>query len=118
MTYEISHKALNRLNRQYATIEMNGSFRVLRIEDGEIYSRQDFIHALEPLTENHGNQLLPIAPLWLAHKDHRHYPHGLDFDPSKPITIEFTQPGHPKRFNLWRGYAVQPQPGNVEPFLE
>ena len=42
--------------------------------------------------------------LWLSHKNRRTYPSGVVFDPSGRE--------HKDQFNLWRGFAIEPKPGD------
>ncbi|MGI3187081.1 DUF5906 domain-containing protein [Nioella aestuarii] len=47
---------------------------------------------------------IPKAPYWIEHRYAAHY-HEVIFDPTKA-------PGHNgKSWNMWQGFAVQPQPG-------
>jgi hypothetical protein len=50
---------------------------------------------------------IPLAKYWMTHKDRRQY-EGLVFAPLRDVA------GH---FNLWRGFAVEPKPGDCLKFL-
>ena len=49
----------------------------------------------------------PAAEVWLHHRDRRQFIGGVSFDPSG-------QHARPDVFNLWRGFAVEPRPGQWE----
>jgi hypothetical protein len=50
---------------------------------------------------------IPVAVYWLTHKNRQQY-EGLVFSPKHDV------PGH---YNLWRGFAVEPRPGDCSKFL-
>jgi hypothetical protein len=57
------------------------------------------------ITKPNGKKVtLPLAELWLSHPDRRQYLGGVVFDPSN-------RHSRPDVLNLWRGWAVTPQPG-------
>lgn len=61
-----------------------------------------------PKTDSQGNaqtQLVPAAKLWLTSPARREYPGGIGLWPNGDA------PGN--AYNLWRGLAVQPAPGDV-----
>jgi hypothetical protein len=50
---------------------------------------------------------IPLAKYWLTHNQRRQY-EGLVFAPNREM---------PNHFNLWQGFAVEPQPGDCLKFL-
>jgi hypothetical protein len=61
-----------------------------------------------PVTD--GGAPVPVAASWLAHPQRRQYPNGVVFLPE----------GQPPTgtFNLWRGFGVTPEPGDVSLWLQ
>lgn len=55
--------------------------------------------------DKHGNVVYePVAPWWLKHPKRRQFIAGVKFDP--------TGKREPGVYNLWQGFAVNPQPGD------
>jgi Family of unknown function (DUF5906) len=55
----------------------------------------------------YGTKREPLGRHWLSHPNRRQY-EGLVFAPNRNV------PGH---YNLWRGFAVEPRPGDCSKFL-
>ena len=116
--FDLTQHEVEWFNRRYATLEINGDFCVMRIEDGALYKVTSFTQSLAPKARDYLGERVQLAPYWLQHKDRRHYPHGIEFDPSKPPSADEEWPlNPPSRFNLWRGFAVDPVEADVGPFL-
>lgn len=60
-----------------------------------------------PLTKP-GDKPRPLAAAWLSHPQRRQY-EGVVFSPGEAVP--------PNILNLWQGYAVAPEPGDVSPWL-
>ena len=106
-------------NERYATLEVEGDYCVIRIEDRSIYSTSMFKQSLAHMTRSDGHQQMPLAEGWLANERRRHFPFGVIFDPSTPpIAYDPQCPDQPDRFNLYRGMAVEPAEGDIKPFLD
>ena len=54
-----------------------------------------------------GAKRMPLAKYWLHHPQRRQY-EGIVFAPKRDV------PGH---YNLWKGFAVEPRPGDCSKFL-
>lgn len=60
-----------------------------------------------PLTKP-GDRARPLADTWLSHPQRRQYD-GVVFSPGEPVP--------PNILNLWQGFAVVPEAGDVSPWL-
>jgi phage/plasmid-associated DNA primase len=56
-----------------------------------------------------GRRMATILEMWLEHPRRRKY---------QELVFEPGQPDQPNVYNLFKGYAVEPQQGNCEPYLE
>jgi hypothetical protein len=100
-------------NKRYMVVNEGG--RALIYEPGidprtrrQIYTRITF----EDFRKLHLNRTVRIgakrknaAEVWLEHRDRRQYLGGVIFDPSNLCVTD-------RMLNLWRGFAVQAQPGS------
>ena len=55
----------------------------------------------------HNNKRMTLSRYWMSHPERRHY-EGVVFAPGRDV------PGY---YNLWRGFAVDPKPGDCSKFL-
>ena len=61
-----------------------------------------------PFQDKKGDEKrIPLADYWLQHKQRRQY-EGIVFAPQRD---------EPDHYNLWRGFAVEPRPGDCSKFL-
>ena len=119
MTIPLRPEDLLWFNERYATLENEGDYCVIRIEDRSIYSTSMFTQSLAHMTRLHDNRQMALADGWLAHKDRRHFPFGVIFDPSSPPRAYDPEcRDQPDRFNLYRGMAVVPGEGDIKPYLD
>lgn len=100
--------ALEELNEKYAFIMLGGRSGVLieKPDDPmgpgyELASTASFKELLAPHTVQVGDRRMSIASPWLKWPERREY-YGIVFDPSREQV-----PGY---YNLWRGFAVEPDP--------
>jgi len=106
-------------NERYASLEIEGDYCVIRIKDRSVYSVEKFKQSLAHMTRAQGNRQMSLAEGWLADEGRRHFPFGVIFDPSSPPTAyDPESPSQPDRFNLFRGFPVDPIEGDVAPFLD
>lgn len=112
------HEVVHRMNQEYALILLGERPVVLREmlgsdgrEEIRLLSVAGFHEWLKPRTITHGDKRIQVSKLWVESQDRRQYD-GIVFDPS------MTSP--PSHYNLWRGFAVKPDPakGNCQRFLE
>jgi hypothetical protein len=111
--------AVKWLNKHYATIVVDGKFRIISERDETnifLMARKDFIDSLENMRilivgEDNKPKITPITELWLK-GPHREYEH-IVFDPSK----EYNRDDY-HYFNTWRGFAIPQGIGDVAPFLD
>lgn len=105
---------LEDLNAEYAVIRVGGKVKVMYEEtetddDGFRKSKQVFLnaHDFQVFMKNHkvthNGKLMGVADLWLEHPSRRTY-QGLGMWPPPLITP-------PGRYNLWRGFGIEPRPG-------
>src|SRR5262245_16971467 len=108
-----------RLNKEYALILIGDKAAILREKKGDpnkgdqfqILSIAAFREWLRPLSKevfdrDGSSRMVPLAGFWLHHSDRRQY-EGIIFAPERDV------PGY---YNLWRGFAVQPKPGDCSKF--
>src|SRR5215510_2916183 len=97
-----------RLNKEYALVLIGDKVAILREKGDEfqILSVVAFREWLRPYFKFIDKEAIPLASYWLQHTDRRQY-EGIIFAPGRDI------PGY---YNLWRGFAVQPKPGDCSKF--
>jgi hypothetical protein len=107
-----------RLNKEYALILIGDKAAILREKRGDPNKRDQFqilsiaaFHEwLRPFSKEvftrTGSYMMPLAKFWLQHSDRRQY-EGIIFAPGRDVS------GY---YNLWRGFAVQPKPGDCSKF--
>jgi Mesyanzhinovviridae DNA primase len=100
------------LNRNYALVLVGGRSAILRETDQEpggytLLSHSAFDHWFANRHVVHNNKRMTLSRYWLCHPDRRNY-EGLVFAPGRDV------PGY---YNLWRGFAVAPSPGDCSKFL-
>jgi hypothetical protein len=102
------------LNKNHALVLVGGKSAILRESPEEsggyillAHSAFEHWHA-NRLVENDKGKKVPISKVWMTHPDRRQY-EGLVFAPNRQV------PGH---YNLWRGFAVMPRPGDCSKFLD
>lgn len=114
---------LREMNEQYAVVRIGGKTRVVYEEWDEILERhrlckctfEDFrnMHMNRKVQQGQDAQgnprFVPLGKWWLEHEDRRQYKRVI-FAPEREVT---------DAFNMWRGYATEPVPGNAhQPFLD
>ena len=103
------------LNRNYALVLIGDKAVVLNtsaVEGIKLLTVQAFKQWLANRYVSYQNkkgdeQRTPLAQYWLQHRQRRQY-EGVVFAPQREV------PGH---YNLWRGFAVEPLPGDCSKFL-
>ena len=102
------------MNRQHAVVLFgNKTLIATFMRNGSITfsSQEDFklryANRTRPVVNDDGEtEWRPIAPAWLKHKGRREaLDPGVVFDPSAAVE-------EPGMLNLWRGFAVEPKPGD------
>ena len=103
---------IKEMNECHAVIKNGGSPRILNeYTDQEGHhidiwkpSDMDVYYANRKIQVVEGNKLkdIPVSKLWLAHKHRREYS-KIVFEPSGCL---------PDQYNMWRGFAIQPEPGD------
>ena len=98
-----------RLNEQYALVIVGDKTAVLKTTDDGIkfltLQAFDQWHANQYV--HYGEKKVPLAKHWLRHPQRRQY-EGIVFAPGRDV---------PNHYNLWRGFAVKPRPGDCSRFL-
>ena len=98
------------LNRSHAVVQISGKTVILN-EIHDHKGRPDItFSSVNDFKNFQANQRVwvkgksvPIAQLWLESPDRRQYPRGVVFSPGKETS---------GAYNLWRGFAVTPAPGD------
>jgi hypothetical protein len=100
------------LNETYALVIVGGKTVILKETPHEhggytllLHSAFDNWFANRQIT--HNGKRMSLSKYWMSHPDRRHY-EGLVFAPGRDV------PGY---YNLWRGFAVDPKPGDCSKFL-
>jgi hypothetical protein len=104
-------------NEQYAVVNENGKAMVFEVvrdpqlnRDVLVRSRfEDFKklhmnHSVEVIDSEGNVREKPAGDYWLSHKARKQFIGGVVFDP--------TGKAPPDKWNLWRGFAVEPAPGD------
>ncbi|MBG0811872.1 bifunctional DNA primase/polymerase [Methylosinus sp. H3A] len=111
---EPTRDLIDRMNERFCVVLHGGKFAVfMEDEDGVLnpprrvwtkMSRADFVHYHEDerVRAIGRSRELSVAEVWLASPRRRKYP-GIVMDP---------EGRHGDRLNLWRGWAVEPRPGD------
>ena len=117
VSHVIKEEQLPKMLREWAFVHVEGSARVIR-EDINKHNNI-VLYKLEDLKKEHMNcrvlsgdekpKLVNLVDMWLEHPDRRTYAAGLTFAPDMQIL---------ERYNLWRGWSVEAEEGDVEPWLD
>jgi hypothetical protein len=109
-------KAIERFNARYAVVNEQGKAMVYErvrdpILDRYLLTRITFAdfkklyqNRFVDIPSENGTHRRPAAEYWLSHEDRRQFISGVVFDP--------TGKARPDCWNLWSGFAVEPQPGD------
>ena len=87
MTTRLTTEELLWFNERYATVEVEGDYCVIRLEDGSVYSTTTFKESLAHMTRQYETEDWRLAPDWLADPRRRRYPLGFEFDPTSLIDV-------------------------------
>jgi hypothetical protein len=99
-----------RLNKKHALVIVGDKTAILKeSSDGEIklLTHSAFDNWFRNQHVRRGSKTIPVAKHWLSHPQRRQY-EGLVFAPGRDV---------PRCYNLWRGFAVKPRPGDCSKFL-
>jgi hypothetical protein len=103
-------EAVARLNEMHAVVLLGNKTAILREERGEVsflsVSAFDQWYANQHVIVH--DRKVPVAKHWMTHPQRRQYS-GVVFDPTR---LEV-----PGKYNLWRGFAVEPKEGDCSKFL-
>jgi hypothetical protein len=109
-------EAIDWCNKYYAAIIIGGKFRILRERNDEIefMTKRDFMDSLENIrititNEKGDRKYVSIAEIWVKHEKRRNY-NDLVFDLSHVGNYD-------EKYNLWKGYKIEPKEGDVTPFM-
>ena len=104
-----TNPAIDELNKTFALVIIGDTTAVLKIVDNKISFLK--VTAFEQWHANRhvqfGDKKIPLGKFWLTHPKRRQY-QGLIFSPAGEV------PGY---YNLWRGFTVEPKPGDCSKFL-
>jgi hypothetical protein len=103
------------LNREYAVTCISGKTFVMRVEHDDAlnrrrlsyFTRRDFKDAFANrlvANPNDPAKQSPLAEVWFTHPDRRQYLNGVTLAPMRDTPEDV--------FNLWRGFSVEPAPGD------
>ncbi len=98
------------MNETYALVIVGDKTTVLKTEGNEIgfLSVSSFHQWYANQYVYRNDTKIPLAKYWMSHPQRRQY-EGIVFDPSRREV--------PRHFNLWRGFSVEPRPGDCSKFL-
>jgi hypothetical protein len=104
---------ISEINEDYAYVIVGGKAAVMRFDEKKIFEllrveafKGWFVNKKQMRVDK---KIVPVAEIWLKHPARREY-----------AGIEFAPPGVRIRrgyYNLWRGFAVEPRPGDCSKFL-
>jgi hypothetical protein len=98
------------LNEKHAMVLLGNKTAILREEGGEISFLS--VSAFDQWFANQHvvihDRRMPVAKQWMTHPHRRQYS-GVVFDPTR---LEV-----PGKYNLWRGFSVEPKEGDCSKFL-
>ena len=109
-------------NEHLAVVSLGGKARVMRetrdpetgLVTEEFLTRADARLLFENRTwEDPNGNKKPVVPAWLRHPDRVTYD-GIVFAPEG--TESLPEAGRRRYYNLWRGFAVEPEPGDWSTF--
>jgi hypothetical protein len=99
-----------KLNESFALVIVGDTTVILKTATDDIgflkVSAFKQWHANQYVTLRNDKKM-PLGEYWLTHQQRRQY-EGITFSPGHEV------PGH---FNLWRGFSVEPKPGDCSKFL-
>jgi hypothetical protein len=103
---------ISELNRNYALVLVGGRSAILRETDQEpggytLLSHSAFDNWFANRYVTHNNRRMALSKYWMSHPQRRQY-EGVAFAPRRAV---------PRHYNLWRGFAVEPKPGDCSRFL-
>ena len=101
------------LNKKHAVVMVGGKFTILNEDWDPVFNRPnitfsskaDFIERygnIQVPNPNAGRSLVKLGSYWLASQNRRQYD-GITFSPGRE---------HPTFYNLYRGFGVEPRPGD------
>ena len=101
-----------KLNETYALVIVGGKTAIVKETPHEaggytLLSHSAFDHWFANRHVTRNGKRMGLSKYWMSHPDRRHY-EGLVFAPGRDV------PGY---YNLWRGFAVAPAPGDCSKFL-
>ncbi len=103
---------IDNLNKEYALVIVSNSASVMHFQQDQSF---DFLQvgSFELWLANQkiliNGKLVPIGRYWLQHPQRRQY-ERIVFSPGRKEQDD-------KSFNLWRGFSVEPRPGDCSKFL-
>jgi hypothetical protein len=92
------------VNARYFAAQEGGKVAFYREANLEAMQSSAFDFELLPMKHQDAKGTpIPYSAIWRQSDKRRYYPRGLILDPKAPASSE--------HYNLWRGFAVDPQPG-------
>ena len=110
------------MNKEYGIVAIGGKIKILREKAAaegfgdpfDLMDKDSFKTLMmnDKIWVKSGDKEKPMstADIWLAHENRRTYPNGMGLYPRMD-----TPPGY---FNTWTGFAVEPQNGTCDLFME
>src|SRR5687768_10750379 len=98
------------MNEEFAFVTVDGGQKVARFREGryqELLSLEAFMNLVRNRRAGGARVGGGIGKAWIEHPERRTY-EGLTFEPG--------QQDCGSALNTWRGFAFEPEPGDVEPF--
>jgi hypothetical protein len=107
---KILDKEVDEINKTHALVLAGNKAAIMKLEDKAQF-RLLQIGAFQHWFANHritvGRKTMSVADYWLGHRQRRQY-EGIEFAPGG---------GQRGYYNLWRGFSVEPRPGECSKFL-
>ena len=103
-------KEIAEINREYALVLAGNKAAIMKLEGGTKFRLLQVSAFKQWFSNRHvkiENKVYPLAGLWPGHTERQQY-EGIEFAPGG---------GRQNYYNLWRGFAVEPRPGDCSKFL-
>ena len=99
------------INAEFALVLVGGKSAIMKFEgrNFQLLTVVAFLHWLANKPPVAAVTIMTLGDFWMSHKDRRQYT-GIEFSP--PGSTE-----NPVRYNLFRGFAVEPKAGDCSRFL-
>jgi hypothetical protein len=110
VTDSVIERVVSDLNEEFAVVKIGDKVRVLELQSSELVllRRDEFRFYLSNRYVTSGETRIPVVDVWLKSPARRQFSRVV-FEPGRTDTGD--------AWNLWRGWGVEPRPGDCSLFL-